>query len=178
VTLEPVPEAALKAGQGGLVPDRDGWFIVNVADTQALLTDRFGHACVFEAAIGDFPEFGINVRVLQPGQSNAMYHRENAQEAILVLSGECLAIVEEEERPMRKGDFLHLPPGTAHVIVGAGNGPCSVLMVGTRKRPEELLYPVSQPAGRFDASADVETSDPSAAHGKVEPRFGTLGLPW
>jgi uncharacterized cupin superfamily protein len=178
VTLEPVSEAKLEPGPGGLVPAGDGWFVVNVADAQAMHTDRYGGAALFEARPGSFPEFGINVRVLQPGQPNSLYHREDAQEAVLVLSGECLAIVEDEERPLRKGDFVHLPPGTAHVIVGAGDGPSMVLMVGTRKRPEELLYPVSEPAARHGASVAEETADESQAYEGVEPWFGTLGLTW
>lgn len=178
MTFEPVPEAKLEPGPGGLVPSGDGWFVVNVADAQAVETERFGSAVLFEARPGSFPEFGINVHVLQPGEPNAVYHREDAQEAFLVLDGECLAIVEDEERPLRKGDFLYSPPGTAHVIVGAGDGPCTVLMVGTRKRPERLLYPVSEAAGRYGASTAEETSDESRAHGEVEPSFGRLGLPW
>ena len=41
-----------------------------------------------------------------------MHHRENAQEGFLVLSGECLLIVEEEERRLRAWDFFHCPGGT------------------------------------------------------------------
>ena len=40
-----------------------------------------------------------------------------------MLSGECVAIVEGEERRMRRWDFLHSPPGTAHITVGAGGEP-------------------------------------------------------
>jgi uncharacterized cupin superfamily protein len=43
---------------------------------------------MFEARVGTFPELGVNIRLLQPGQPAAMYHREGAQEACLVLSGE------------------------------------------------------------------------------------------
>ena len=79
-----------------------------------------------------FPEFGFHLRVLEPGQFNARYHRENDQEAFLVLSGECMLIVEGEERPLRSGDFFHSPPLTGHVFVGAGEGPCTIVMVGGR----------------------------------------------
>ena len=142
-------------------------------------TDRFGDAVRFEVAAARFREFGINVRVLAPGQPNCMYHREGAQEAFLVLSGECIAVVEEEERPMRAGDFLHAPPGTAHVLVGAGVGPCTVLMVGTRKDPEDLVYPVSPVAARHGASVEHETSNEEEAYAGVEGRLGPLGrVPW
>ena len=160
---EPVPEAPLADTGHGLAPDGDGWFIVNVAEARGMQSDRFGRACRFEGS-APFEEFGINVRVIQPGQPNCLYHRENGQEAFLVLGGECTAIVEGEERPMRRGDFLYAPPGTAHVMVGAGNEPCTILMVGTRKKPDEVLYPVDEVAARHGASATQETSDPAVAY--------------
>lgn len=181
MTLEPVPEARLTEAESGLAPERDGWFVVNVADAQARHSDRFGSSAAFEKRPDvEFPEFGINVRVLEPGQAASLYHRENAQEVFLVLSGECVAIVEDEERPLRKGDLVYMPPGTAHVLVGAGDGPSSVLMVGTRKHPEDLLYPVSEPAARFGASAERETPDPDEAYGDTRNSRPTdgLGLPW
>jgi uncharacterized cupin superfamily protein len=177
--LDPVPEAQVADSPAGRAAETDGWFIVNIAEAAGMRTDRFGDACRFEVPAARFREFGINVRVLAPGQPNCLYHRESAQEAFLVLSGECIAIVEEQERPMRAGDFLHTPPGTAHVLVGAGEQPCAVLMVGTRKDPEELLYPVSPAAARHGASVEEETSDEEAAYAGVEAQAGSLGrIPW
>ncbi|MEA2473868.1 MAG: hypothetical protein QOE06_1783 [Thermoleophilaceae bacterium] len=180
MTLDPVPAAALRETDGGLVPDGPGWFVVNVADARATHSERFGSSARFELRPEvEFPEFGINVRVLEPGQPASLYHRESCQEAFLVLSGECVAIVDEEERALRKGDFVHMPPGTAHVLVGAGDGPCAVLMVGTRKDPEELLYPVSDAAARYGGSAERETPSEEEAYGDTkQPRPTSLGLPW
>ena len=73
---------------------------------------------------------GINIGVLEPGQPASMYHRENDQEDFLVLSGECLAIIEGSERPLRAWDFVHCPPGTEHIFVGAGDGPLANLGLG------------------------------------------------
>ena len=70
-----------------------------------------------------FSQFGIGPHMLMPGQPNGRYHAEAAQEGFLVLSGECIAIVEGEERRMRQWDYLHCPPGTHHITVGAGDGP-------------------------------------------------------
>jgi uncharacterized cupin superfamily protein len=176
VSFEPVPEAEL--GDDG-APAGDGWFVVNIADARATESQRFGAGARFEGkGEARFPEFGINVRVIQPGQPTALYHRENAQEAFLVLSGECLLVVEQQKRPLRKGDFVHLPSGTAHVLVGAGDGPASVLMVGTRKDPEELLYEVSEAAARYGGSAESETPDAREAYGPNPLRDARLGLPW
>lgn len=180
MSLDPVPEAALRQADGGVAPEGDGWFVVNVAEAHATHSDRFGSSARFEDRPRvEFPEFGINVRVLQPGQPASLYHRENAQEAFLVLSGECVAIVEDEERPLKKGDLVYLPAGTAHVLVGAGDGPSAVLMAGTRKDPEELLYPVSEPAARYGASAARETPSEEEAYGDTRrPLPTSLGLPW
>jgi uncharacterized cupin superfamily protein len=177
--LPKVEEAPLRRDEMGLVPDGDGWFIVNIAESQGAHTERFGDGCMFEGRIGTFPELGVNVRVLQTGQPAAMYHREGAQEAFIVLSGECVAIVEDEERPMRKGDFLHSPPGTAHVLVGAGEGRCAVLMVGARKQPLEIEFPASSAAARYGASVEEDTYDRGVAYAGVSPpEPAAIALPW
>jgi uncharacterized cupin superfamily protein len=156
----------------------DRWFVVNVADAAATESERFGISTRFGEPAGRFPEFGINLRLLQPGQPCALYHRENAQEAYLVLSGECTLIVDDEERPLRKGDFVHLPAGTDHILIGAGDAPSSVLMVGTLKDPPEPFYPRSEAAARYGASAEQDTSDPKQAYGPNPIKPAELGLPW
>ena len=174
-----VEEAGLSEGDAGLVPDGDGWFIVNIADSQGLSTEKLGSGALFEANIGDFPQFGINVRILEPGQPASMYHREDRQEAFLVLDGECVAIVEDQERQMRKGDFLHMPAGAAHVIVGAGDRPSTVLMVGARTADPGFEFPVSEVAAGHGASVDAETGDAAAANADVTPKRAKLGrVPW
>jgi uncharacterized cupin superfamily protein len=171
-------ETKLTQTPQGAVPDGEGWFIVNIADARGMSSERFGRAVRFEGE-PEFDAFGINVRILQPGQPNCLYHRESQTEAFLVLEGECIAIVEEQERPMRKGDFLYAPPGAAHVFVGAGNGPCAILMVGTRIQPEEVVYPVSEVAARHGASVEIETDSPQDAYAGTPPPEPTrFELPW
>lgn len=176
----PIPEATLTDSPQGKTPDGDGWFIVNVAEAQGMEIESFGAGTRFENMQHPFPEFGINVRLLQPGQPCALYHRETQQEAFLVLSGEVIAIVEDQERTMRKGDLLYVPPKTAHIIVGAGDGPSSVLMVGTRKMPEEVLYPVSEAAAKYGASVTEQTDDQEKAYGDAwaSMRFAKLPIDW
>jgi uncharacterized cupin superfamily protein len=53
----------------------------------------------------EFPQFGINLTVLEPGKSG-VYHAEANQEAFLTLAGECRLLVEGEERLLRAWDFL------------------------------------------------------------------------
>ena len=112
----------------------------------------------------EFPQLGINVTVLEPGQSG-VYHAESNQEAFLVLGGECRLLVEREERRLRAWDFFHSPPGTAHIIVGAGDGPSVVVAVGARgRRPKGLVYPVSAVAAKHRVSVLQETREASEAY--------------
>jgi uncharacterized cupin superfamily protein len=133
----------------------------------------FGYFCTWEGEV-PFPQLGINVSVLDPGQSLGRYHREPGhQEDFLVLSGTCVAIVEEEERELGPWDLLHCPPGVAHMIVGAGDGPAVVLSVGTRGDGEGVaqgvVYPVSEVAARHGVSVEHETDQPAEAYANVEP---------
>ncbi|HEX9599054.1 MAG TPA: cupin domain-containing protein [Gaiellaceae bacterium] len=159
-----VPEAPLRRTKYGLVPDGDGWFVVNARDTRWRDTGPLGCYCDFEGK-RRFPELGINLSVLQPGQRMAMYHRENGQEAFLVLAGACLLIVEGDERELRTWDFFHCPPQTEHVIVGAGDEPAVVLAAGARGRGRKgFVYPVSKAALKHAAGVERETTKPSEAY--------------
>jgi uncharacterized cupin superfamily protein len=174
-----VPEAEVREAEVGLAPEGDGWFIVNIADSQGLRASTLGSGAMFEADIGDFPQFGINVRVLEPGQPASRYHREDRQEAFLVLDGECTIVIEDTERSLRKGDFVHLPAGAAHVIVGAGDATSTVLMVGARTTDPQISFPVSETAARHGASVEEETDDAAAANAGLEiskQKFGRV--PW
>ena len=161
-------EARLDDTGSGLAPAGDGWFVVNVRDTEWVTSETFGSGCVFESRENWFPQFGINISVLEPGKPNCLYHSESLQEAFLVLSGECRLLVNDEERLLGPWDFVHCPAGVGHVFVGAGDAPCVVLMVGARSTDEQLLYPLSQLAASYGASAEAETSDPSVAYAAFE----------
>lgn len=162
-------EAPLEDKGSGLAPVAEGWFVVNARDAQWLTTEggdlqTSGSECVFESREASFAQYGIRLHVLQPGESNGLYHGENQQEDFLVLSGECVLLVEDEERRLRAWDFVHCPPWTEHIFVGAGDGPCVILMVGARAEPWEVVYPVSELAARHNASARTRTSNPDEAY--------------
>ena len=166
-----MPEAKLEDSGSGLSPTSDGWFVVNVRDATWLTSENgdkqpSGAECSFESPMVEFPQFGIRLHVLEPGEPNGLYHGENQQEAFLVLSGECRLLVEGEERLLRPWDFVHSPAWTEHIFVGAGDGPCVILMAGARSGPEpwKVLYPVSEVAARYGASAKEETPDPDKAY--------------
>jgi uncharacterized cupin superfamily protein len=92
-----------------------------------------------------------------------------------VLMGECLLLIEEEERPLRAWDFVHCAPGTRHTFVGTGEGPCVVFMTGARREDGTIVYPESEAAQARGAGVETETPSPREAY----ERFGhwRLGRP-
>ena len=95
--------------------------MVNVGEASWFDHDLFGASCEFESSKAPFSELGIRICVLQPGQPNGLYHGEETQEDFLVLAGECLLLVEGQERRLRAWDFFHCPSMTEHIFVGAGD---------------------------------------------------------
>ncbi len=171
-----VSESRLEQTETGLVPVEDGWFVLNA--TAARWVDReggAGRALSFEGRT-DFPQVGINLFVLAPGEPIGMYHWEADQEDFLVLSGEALLLVEGEERPLRRWDFVHCPAGTKHIVVGAGDGPCAVLAVGAREHQagdDWGGYTVDEVALRHGAGVEQETTQGEQAYAGLPPRRPT-----
>jgi uncharacterized cupin superfamily protein len=165
---------------GGTVPEgADGWFVLNARDARWLDGD-LGKYTGFEGPGFRFPQLGINLNVMAPGEPMTMYHREDAQEDFLVVAGECIAIVEGEERPLRQWDLLHCPPGVAHAVVGAGTGTCLVVAVGARTGREDdgLVYPADPVAQRHGAAVDAETREPKEAYARFSFRHCAYGAGW
>jgi uncharacterized cupin superfamily protein len=160
-----VPEAPLEQDeQGGVRPVGDGWFVVNLRDTRWFEVEGGDRFTVLDSEEARFDQVGIGVGIVRPGDPNAMYHAEDAQEDFLVLSGECLLIVEGQERLLKQWDFVHCPPMTEHVFVGAGDRPCVVVGVGARRKGRALVYPVNETALKHGAGVEEETTDPAAAY--------------
>ena len=167
-------EARLEQVGNGLAPVSDGWFVVNAREAPWIENDAFGYRCKFEtdgriAAIGggieprEFGEIGYTLAVVQPGKPSGMYHAEGQQEDLFVLAGECLAILEGEERLLRQWDFVHCPPGTRHILIGT-DAPCAVLMIGNRTGERSIVYPVDETALAHGAGVEQETNLPSEAY--------------
>jgi uncharacterized cupin superfamily protein len=167
----------------GMAPATEGWFAVNLRDAAWVNGETFGAACVIEGDAVAFPQVGYTVAVLAPGQPNGLYHREDDQEDFLVLLGECLAIVEGEERRLRAWDFVHCPAGTEHIFVGAGAGPCVIFMAGGRAHRGSAVYPRSEAALRQGAGVEAETAESREAYAPFPrwtpgPPASFSGLPW
>ena len=175
----PVNEARSEETPYGRYVTSAGWYVLNLEDALAVRNpERANAEYPLEPREAPFSDFGVNVRVLWPGEPNGLYHSEGVQEAFLVLSGRCTLVVEEEERPLRQWDFFHCPAGTRHIFVGAGDGPCAILMIGARPEVETLHYPVSDVAAKHGASAAKETDDPDEAYADWPAGYEPVRLPW
>jgi len=171
-----VPEAPLEQTEDGLLPAGEGWFVLNAREAAWRRWEGMGKWPRLEGARPLFPQLGLGLTVLEPGEPMTMYHWETDQEDFLVLSGEAVAIVEGQERPLRQWDLLHCPAGTNHAIVGAGERPCVVFAVGerenhTHRTPEGDIegtadwgaYTVDEAALRHGTGVEEETNDANVA---------------
>jgi uncharacterized cupin superfamily protein len=167
-----VDEARLERVASGLAPTTPGWFVVNTADAAWVTNDEaYGGVCIFESdefvlrgrpdlTAYEKPHAGFTIRVVPPGLPSGLYHAESVQEDFLILQGECLLIIEEQERRLRAWDFVHCPPQTAHAFVAAGDGPCVILATGNRRDDLERISPRSEVALRHGAGSEVTTAEP------------------
>jgi uncharacterized cupin superfamily protein len=170
-----VPEATLELTEHGLVPQGEGWFILSARDARWYHAEGRSAWCDFEGD-QDWDQIGVNIQVLEPGQSTGMYHWEADQEDFLLVRGEALLIVEGEERPLRQWDFVHCPPRTNHIIVATGTGPAIVVAIGGRAHqnaPGWGGYTVDEAALRHGVGVEEETTDAQVAYANVNRRKHT-----
>jgi uncharacterized cupin superfamily protein len=168
------PEAPLEETQHGRVPRGEGWFVLNAEDS-LWEEGAFGAYTRFEGDVR-FGQVGVNLSVLAPGQAACMYHAETEQEGFLVLRGECLLLVEGQERPLRAWDFFHCPASTEHVLVGAGTGDCLILAIGSRSGGD-VVYPAAEFARRHGAAVAETTTESKQAYADFPPDTPTRARP-
>jgi uncharacterized cupin superfamily protein len=170
-----IPEAPLERTEHALVAAGEGWFVLNAREARWKHGERRGARLDLDGET-EFPQVGINLYVLAPGEVMGMYHWEADQEDFFVVDGEALLIVEGEERTLRKWDFVHCPADTRHIIVGAGESSCVVLAVGAREHqtgPGWGGYPVDEAALRQAAGVERETNDVRKAYARFSDRVPT-----
>jgi uncharacterized cupin superfamily protein len=143
-------------------------YVINVADAPAFEHPVSGVRILFESPDAPFRDTGVNIQVLRPGQPNCKYHSEGVQEDFLVLAGECVALIDGEERALRAWDFVHVEAGTPHVFVGGDRGPCFLLAIGARREPESFVFPADERAARNGAAARESTTSGDEAYADWE----------
>jgi uncharacterized cupin superfamily protein len=161
-----VPEAPLERLEHGLAPAGDGWFVLNAGDAQWHECPGLGASTTFEGEEHRLPQLGVGLVVLRPGEPDGMVHAEDAQEDYLVLAGECVLLVEGQERRLKAWDFVHCPAWAEHGFVGAGDGPCVIFLAGARRGAGGLRYPVRDLALSYGAGVQTETTDLREAYAR------------
>src|SRR3954469_23806470 len=93
------PEAPIAEGEAGKAPAGEGWYVINATEAEWFKVEGYGQATPLEGRDEKHrpATFGVNIHVLDPGEPNCRYHAESNQEDFIVLSGECILIVEGEE---------------------------------------------------------------------------------
>ncbi len=112
-----------------------------------------------------------------------MYHAESEQESFLVVQGECLLVVEGQERTLRPWDFFYCAPHTQHAFVGVGDEPCLMVMVGARDPNGSIVYARDETALKHGAGVEQETTSPRKAyapfpHWQLARPESWADLPW
>jgi mannose-6-phosphate isomerase-like protein (cupin superfamily) len=182
-------EARLASVSSGLAPVSPGWFVVNAGDAAWVNNDRYGGVCIFESDefvlrgrpdldAYEKPAAGFVIRVVMPGQPTGGYHAESVQEDFLVVLGECIAIVDDQERHLRTWDFVHCPPGVAHAFVGAGDGPCVIICAGNRDDDESFWREALPSDAARSHGAGGENERQPAGSWRVERPPTWDRLPW
>ncbi len=171
-------EARIVETETGRVVEGEGWFVLNAGEVTWETMPGRGVWSIFEAEGAPFGHYGFGIHVLMPGEANGHYHAESAQEDFLVLSGECIAVVEGEERRLRQWDLLHCAPGTEHITIGAGDGPCAILMAGARFPERTIHYPVNEVAARHGASVTQPADHGRDAYAGEDRTRTRVRAPW
>jgi mannose-6-phosphate isomerase-like protein (cupin superfamily) len=163
----------------GLVPVDEGWFVMNVRDARWSDKPEQGWSVALTGideyeAETFFPMLGMAIRVARQGDVLTTYHWETEAEDFLVLSGEGIAVIEGEERPLRQWDFVHCPPGTKHAFVGSGDDPFVLLCASSRQFQKDGpwgYYCYDEAAERYNAASPEDTQDGEIAYARFpDPR--------
>jgi uncharacterized cupin superfamily protein len=122
--------------------------IVNLADVEAVRIERPRVVRTrrnLGRAVGSVST-GLQHVEVEPGKYSTAQHCHSIEEEIFViLDGEGVLVLDEEESPVRPGDVVSRPPATgqSHVF-RAGDGPLTYLAYGTRDPGDVCYYPRSK----------------------------------
>lgn len=163
-----VEESVPRSTEDGLLPQSGGWYVVNARETRWVGTDDLWRGAWLEPE-ESWAALGFNLTVLDPGKPMAKYHAESNQEEFLVVAGECLLLIEGEERLLRAWDFVHCPPWTEHVLIGAGDNPCVIVAVSTRASSSGVRYIAAEVAKKHGAAPPHDTERSVEAYADTSP---------
>ena len=162
-----VPEAQLKQTELGLVPAGPGWFVLNAREATWIRSESAGRTPSSRARRSSASSASAS-RSSAPA-SAASTTASAARRTSSSSPASASSIIEGEERRLKAWDFVHCPPWTNHVFVGAGDGPCAIVMVGNRVGGFEVVYAANEVAAKYEASVPKDTSSPDEAYAGFGP---------
>jgi uncharacterized cupin superfamily protein len=86
----------------------------------------------------------VNIDFVKPGGKSTMYHSHSRQEEFfLIMSGNGLLRINEEEIPVKTGDVISKPAGKniAHQFINNSSEILQILDVGNRDKDDIAMYP-------------------------------------
>ncbi|QLY81017.1 cupin domain-containing protein [Clostridium intestinale] len=86
----------------------------------------------------------VNIDFVKPGGKSTMYHSHSRQEEFfLIMSGNGLLRINEEEIPVKTGDVISKPAGKniAHQFINNSSEILQILDVGNRDKDDVAMYP-------------------------------------
>jgi uncharacterized cupin superfamily protein len=114
---------------------------------------RFRRKQLAQAAGGD--ALGASLYELPPGEQSWPYHYHTGnEEAIHVLAGEGLLVLDGDEHAVEAGHFAVFPPDESggHRVVNDADEPLRYLAVSTMNDPDVTVYPEMDKVGVFAGS--------------------------
>jgi len=135
-----LPASAPGAEQDSAEPDGAGPLLADLADQPAEITGDREFRVLFAPGQGCAAATQF-VGEIPPGR--APFHSHTYDEVVLILTGEGVLHVGDEDRPLSPGSCLHLAPGTPHCLENTGQATLRVLGV---------FHPGGSPAAKKPAS--------------------------
>jgi mannose-6-phosphate isomerase-like protein (cupin superfamily) len=136
-----LPASAPGAEPDGAAPDSTaGPLLADLAEQQPEITGDRQFRVLFAPGQGCAAATQF-VGEIPPGR--APFHRHTYDEVVLILAGEGVLHVGDEDRPLAPGSCLHLAPGTPHCLENTGQATLRVLGV---------FHPGGSPAAKKPAS--------------------------
>ena len=130
------------SARAGAGPTGGSGRIVTLGEVEPVRWDKDEYGCVdrdLGRAAGSV-RAGLVHLVVDPGKLNCPPHCHSAEEELfVVLDGEGVCLLGDEEHPMRRGSVVGRPPGTG--VAHAFRGPLTLLAYGTRDTNDVCYYP-------------------------------------
>ena len=130
------------SARAGAGPTGGAGRIVRLGEVEPVRWDKDEYGCVdrdLGRAAGSV-RAGLVHLLVDPGKLNCPPHCHSAEEELfVVLDGEGVCLLGDEEHPMRQGSVVGRPPGTG--VAHAFRGPLTLLAYGTRDTNDVCYYP-------------------------------------